>query len=170
MEPEKVEHAISFIMGENHAYSIICRTLAYTHSDPHKLLSLWDGIDQSGLAALEAQPIPDVGIAAYQRIMQVTRKSLEAAAENRQPTNPEIDAEVALGEGLGASLLVRVLLKSLVQKGLLSDPEIVHFVDHALLGMEKLQGTSGAPKKAVARARSILEGLLSSYSPSRPKP
>ena len=84
--------------------------------------------------------------------------------------NPEIDAEVAFGEAFGASLLVGALLKRLVQKGLFSDPEVVDLIDQTLLGPEKLQEKSEAPKKAVARARAMLEASLSAFSSPHQKP
>ena len=81
--------------------------------------------------------------------------------------NPEIDAEIALGQALGATLLTGALLKRLVQKGLFSDPEVVDLIDQALLGMEKIQEKAGASKKAVSRARQSLEAVLGAFSGKR---
>ena len=170
VEPEKVEHAISYLLGQVHAFNILFQLLANAHPDPQKLLSKWSAIEQSGLANIEAQPIPDAGVDGYRFAFGGVHKALEAAAADQRIASPAISSEMALGQGLGATVLLGVLLKSLVQKGSLSDPEVAEILDQALLGMEKLQGTQGAPKKAVERARGVLEGLLSSFSPSRPKP
>jgi hypothetical protein len=80
-----------------------------------------------------------------------------------------IDADIAFGEALGASLLVGALLKRLVQKNLLSNNEVIELIDHVLLRLEKLQGAAGAPAKAIARARKMLEVSLSTFSAPDPK-
>jgi hypothetical protein len=84
--------------------------------------------------------------------------------------NPEIDAEVAFGEAFGTSFLVGVILKRLVQKGLFSNSEVADLIDQVLLKVESLQETKGAPKKSVARARTMLANSLSAFSSPRPRP
>lgn len=73
-------------------------------------------------------------------------------------------AELAFGEAFGTSLLVGALLRRLVQKKLLSDPEVAELIDQVLLHVETLQETYGVPKYAVARARATLEDALSVFS------
>ena len=85
------------------------------------------------------------------------------------PNDSGIDAETAFGEALGASLLMGVLLKTLVQKGIFSNPEVVHIIDHVLLHLEQIQENAGAPKKAVARTRKMLEDHLQMFSGPRPR-
>jgi hypothetical protein len=81
-----------------------------------------------------------------------------------------IDADIAFGEALGTSLLVGALLKRLVQKNLLSNDEVINLIDHMLLQLEKLQGAAGAPARAIARARKMLEASLLPFSSPDPKP
>jgi hypothetical protein len=159
MDPEKVEHTVSYLTGEVRGLLIVSQVLASAHPDPQKLLSRWDEIEQTGLANI----IDTATIDGYRFALASIRTAVEATAAKERT-----DAEIALGEALGASLLLGMFLKALVHKKLFSDPEVADVIDQALLGMEKLQGTKGAPKKAVARTRTMLEGLLSSFSSSRP--
>lgn len=83
-------------------------------------------------------------------------------------THSGIDAEIAFGEAIGTSFLFNVVLKSLVQKGIFSNAEVTHLIDHALLSLERAQGNPQAPQKTVERARTSLASLLQAFSESRP--
>lgn len=85
MSPDKVSHAISFLMGEVHALFVATQTLARTHHDPASLLTLFDFSEQSGLAMTEGAPVPDAVVEGYQFAMAGLRKAIEVAAGTRRP-------------------------------------------------------------------------------------
>lgn len=78
-----------------------------------------------------------------------------------------IDADIAFGEALGTSLLLGAMLKHIAQKGIMTDAEIADLIDQVLRGLENIQGHPEAPQKAVARARRMVEGLLTSFASPR---
>jgi hypothetical protein len=159
MDPEKVEYTISYLTGQVQGLLVASQVFASTSLDPQKPLSRWNEIEQVGLASV----IDPTAIIGYQFALANVRTALEGAAAKER-----IGVETALGEGLGASFLIGVVLKALVSKKVFSDAEIADLIDQVILGLEGVQGTKEAPTKAVARARTMLESLLSSFSPSRP--
>jgi hypothetical protein len=77
---------------------------------------------------------------------------------------PKIDGEDAYGEAYATSLFLNVMVKALVQKGVLTGYEVAGLIDHALLQVEVLQGTEGVPQKVLAHARKSLEALIPLFS------
>jgi hypothetical protein len=91
MLPEAVARCISFLMGEVHGLVTFSQALALAYSHPDALLACLGIFEQSGLANLESQPVPDSAVEGYQFVLGGIRKAVEAAAGRLQ--TPSADQE-----------------------------------------------------------------------------
>ena len=89
LPPERVAHAISFLVGEVHALVTFSQALALSHPDPGALLACLSILEQAGLANLESQPVPDASVEGYRFVIAGIRKAAEAAPG--KPQNPTSD-------------------------------------------------------------------------------
>ena len=83
MPPERVDHAISVLVGEFHGLFMFCQMLARLHPDHNFLLTNLDDVRQRGLGTISATTVPDATIEGFEFVMEALRKVIITAAEGK---------------------------------------------------------------------------------------
>jgi hypothetical protein len=91
-EADRLVRIFDQLTGEAHALFIFCQVIGNLHSDPKVLLSELTKAEQSGLAHIEAAPLRDTTVVAFQATIAGLRRAILA-----NPRHSDIPPDQALG-------------------------------------------------------------------------